>query len=71
MKDKLMQVWNKTGTVVGGLSRSDLIRIIRDSNDAEMRERCARWLVLIVEEDEGALTVSLPYLGGGKPTIEE
>ena len=69
MSRKLVEVWNKTGTIVGRISRSDLVYLIRDSCKPEMRERFARWIVLLEGDEE--FVVSLPYTGEEKPTIEE
>lgn len=66
---KKIEVWNKTGTIVGRLSRSDLVYLIRDSERPEMRERLAMWLTILEGSDE--FVVSCPYKGDKKPTVEE
>ena len=65
-----MHMWNKTGTIIGGLSSDDLKRILASCRGRELRWRLLNWLEMAVEKNT-TLTVSLPYEGKGKPTVEE
>jgi len=64
-----MTTWNKTGLVVGTLSRVDLINLIRDSEEPILREHFATWITLLEGADE--FVISLPYKGKQNPTVEE
>ena len=55
---------NKTGVVVGTLSRRDLVQLIEGCSDGDLRKRLAWLLIFLIEEkaEENArgLIISVP-----------
>ena len=68
----VIQDINKTGMIIGRLSLSELLKLIEDTNDSNLRRQIAEWMLILsqhieenkkfLEVSEYNLVISLPLL---------